>query len=54
MNEIKTVDCEIGIEYIDIHESKVEVNGKTLIWISTGDVDNFIQDLQLILDKYRT
>lgn len=46
-------DVEITIETVDIKESKINVNGSNLIWISRDDQDAFKNELTNLLDKYR-
>ena len=43
---------QIEIIVVDSDESKVNVNGENLIWISTQDGDKFEKELKALLDKY--
>lgn len=43
---------QIEIVMVDSDESKVNVNGQNLVWISTQDVDKFEKELKELLDKY--
>ena len=44
---------EIQLEVVDEYESKVNVNGKNLIWICNEDADSFIDELSAVLKHYR-
>ena len=46
-------DVEITIEQVDAAESKVNVNGENLIWISSEDESEFKKELSNLLDRYR-
>lgn len=46
-------DVEITIDHVDEYESKVNVNGKNLIWISREEENEFKQELRKLLDRYR-
>jgi hypothetical protein len=46
-------DVEITMETFDEYETKINVNGKNLIWISKDEESNFKKDLADVLDKYR-
>lgn len=46
-------DCKITVNRVDEFECKVDVNGKNLIWISVEQKEEFIHDIQSVLDKYR-
>jgi hypothetical protein len=46
-------DCEITIERGYDLDLKVNVNGENLIWISNDEKENFIRELQSILNKYK-
>jgi len=43
----------IEIERVDNYESKVNVNGENLIWISNESKEEFRQQLVSLLDTYR-
>ena len=45
-------EVQIEIVRVDSDESKVNVNGKNLIWISSQDGDKFEKELKELLDKY--
>ncbi len=34
-------------------DTKVEINGKPLCWITYGDLDNFVNELEDVVTKYR-
>lgn len=46
-------DVEITTEVVDEYDTRVDVNGKNLIWISAPDIDEFKKELSALLDKYR-
>jgi hypothetical protein len=46
-------DVEITVERVDFHESKINVNGHNLIWISAIEQEDFRHELSALLDKYR-
>lgn len=46
-------DCKITVDRVDEFDCKVDVNGENLVWISTEQKEEFIQDIQSVLDKYR-
>lgn len=46
-------DVEITIERVDEHESKVNVNGENLIWISSENENEFKNELSELLNRYR-
>lgn len=46
-------DVEITIEPQDEYESKIDVNGENLIWISNDESNDFKIELSNLLDKYR-
>lgn len=44
---------EITIDRQNSLESEVNVNGQNLIWISNSEEEEFIKELNSVLDKYR-
>jgi len=46
-------DVEITSERQDQYETKINVNGKNLIWISNDEEVEFIRELSNLLDRYR-
>lgn len=46
-------DVEITSEKQDEFETKINVNGKNLIWISLSELENFKKELTELIDKYR-
>lgn len=46
-------ECCIEIERVDNYESKVNVNGENLIWISNESKEEFRQKLVGLLNEYR-
>ncbi len=46
-------DVEITLNIIDKFESKVDVNGQNLIWISNLQADEFKRKLSTLLDEFR-
>jgi len=46
-------DVVITIDKVDNSESKVNVNGENLIWISNETSYDFERELSELLDKYR-
>jgi len=43
----------ITVDRVDADESKVNVNGENLIWISASEADEFVRELSELLDRYR-
>lgn len=46
-------DVTITAKAVDTFESKINVNGENLIWISRQEQSNFKKELSELLDKYR-
>lgn len=46
-------DVEIIAKVVDGYDTKINVNGENLIWISASDIDKFKEELSAVLDKYR-
>lgn len=53
MTAYQNNDVEITIQKIDNHESKVNINGENLMWISNSEIEAFKKELSEVLDKYR-
>lgn len=46
-------DVTITAKVVDTFESKININGDNLIWISRQEQSNFKKELTELLDKYR-
>ncbi len=46
-------DVSITAEAQDPYESKINVNGQNLIWVSRSELEDFKRELSDILDRYR-
>lgn len=46
-------DVTITAKAVDTFESKINVNGENLIWISRQEQSNFKKELSELLDNYR-
>ncbi len=46
-------DVTITTEVVDTHESKVNINGENLMWISRSEESEFKRELSELLDRYR-
>lgn len=45
-------DVEITSERVDRYETKINVNGKNMIWISAAQEEEFERELTAVLQKY--
>ncbi len=39
-----------GGEYLD---TRIQINGDTLCWVSYPELDDFVKELQAVISKYR-
>lgn len=46
-------DVEITAEVSGEYDTKINVNGENLIWISAPEISEFKKELSAVLDKYR-
>ena len=46
-------DVEITAEVSGEYDTKINVNGENLIWISAPEIGEFKKELSAVLDKYR-
>jgi hypothetical protein len=51
--EHSTLEITCTNEGAGLLDTKVEINGKPLCWITYSDLDNFINELEDVVSKYR-